>query len=156
MNISAIWLEFQGEGDEVLDAEPFGTEVEDTGGKEFRQFFIAPSVLFRHCRDERLQGISQSLAPLVERSLHYGFEKAFIAAEILPGIAPQAYDCRFDFGRRVERALTDSEQIFYVVPSLQQTVCRTLWSRASRLSSQPLLSVSCTLPAEYAPCGPES
>ena len=37
--------------------------------------------------------------------------------------------------------------------SAGQTVCRTLWSRASRLSSQPPLSVSCTLPAGHVPCG---
>ena len=112
--------EFQSEGDEVLDAEPFGTEVEDGVGYEHGRLFRRQSVLFRHCRDERLQGISQSLAALVERSLHYGFEKGFVAAEIFSGIAPQADDCRFDFGRRVERALADREQIFYVVPCLQQ------------------------------------
>ena len=55
-----LWVNQLGQGHEVLDAEAFGAQVEDgVGGVEsFRQ--------------ERLEGIPQGLAPLVESGFHHG------------------------------------------------------------------------------------
>ena len=112
--------EFEGKGDEVPDAEPFGTEIEDGVGYEPGSLFRGQPVFLRHCRDERLQGISQSLSPLVEGSFHYGFEKGLIASEIFSGVPSEPDDGGFYFRRGVERTLSHSEQIFYVIPGLEQ------------------------------------
>ena len=77
-------LQHAGEGDEVLHAETFRTEVEDRIRKEGGSLSIIPVFSGSLGGDNGTQGVAHGLPPLVERSLDDGLEKTLIASEICP------------------------------------------------------------------------
>ena len=113
-------LKAEGEGDEVLDAELFGAEVEDGVAEEVGELRVGPAFALGFGAGEGLKGITHHLAALAEGGLDDGLEKSFIAAEGGAAVAAQADDGGLDFRGRVEGTGADGEQVFDVIPGLQE------------------------------------
>ena len=67
--------QFYGETDEIFYAQAFRTELEYWICCELRKLVLAPSLTVCLCTDEWLEGVSKSLATLVESGLYYGLEQ---------------------------------------------------------------------------------
>ena len=74
--------QLQGEGDEVFYAEAFGAEVKDGSGGEVGQLVFCPVLAVGFGTDQGLEGVSQSLAALVEAGLDDGLEQGLVTAEV--------------------------------------------------------------------------
>ena len=68
----------------------------------------------------RTQGVADHLAALSECSLHHPHKKGLVAVEVFDGVAAQADDGALDLGRGIEDRFIDREEVFDVVPRLQQ------------------------------------
>ena len=113
-------LEPVGKADEILNPEALRTQVEHRVGEEGLDLLFAQALLCRHFSDKGFERIAQGLAPLVETRLDYGLEQFLVASEVGAGIPAQADYCGFYLWRRIEGSFAHREQIFYVVPGLQQ------------------------------------
>ena len=110
----------EGEGDEVLDAELLRTKVEDRVAQECRELVFGPFFPLGLGAGQGLEGVAHHLAALAEGSLDDGLEEGFVAAEGLAAVPAQPDDGGLDLGRRGETAGADGEEIFDVIPGLQQ------------------------------------
>ena len=110
----------EGEGDEVLDAELLRTKVEDRVAQECRELVFGPFFLLGLGAGQGLEGVAHHLAALAESRLDDGLEEGLVAAEGLAAVPAQPDDGGLDLGRRGEAAGSDGEQVFDVVPGLQQ------------------------------------
>ena len=71
-------------------------------------------------RARGLRGVAHHLAALAESRLDDGLEEGLVAAEGLAAVPAQPDDGGLDLGRRGETAGADGEEIFDVIPGLQQ------------------------------------
>ena len=77
--------------------------------------------------------VAQHLAPLAERRLDHPHEEPLVAVEPLDAVAAQADDGALDLRRGIEDRLVDREEVFDVVPRLQQHAQDAVLLRAGRL-----------------------
>ena len=70
--------------------------------------------------DKRLQRVAQGLAPLAEGGLDDRAEQLLVAAQRGAGIPGQADNRGLDLRRGIESPGTHSEEIFNVVPGLEE------------------------------------
>ena len=110
----------EGEGDEVLDAELLRTKIEDRVAQESRELVFSPFFPLGLGAGQGLEGVAHHLAALAEGSLDDGLEEGLVAAEGLAAVPAQPDDGGLDLGGRGETAGADGEEIFDVIPGLQQ------------------------------------
>ena len=71
-------------------------------------------------RQQASQGVAQGLATHAEGGLHHRAEEHGVAAQVGDAVAGEAHDAGLDLWRRVEDFLADGEEVFDVVPCLQE------------------------------------
>jgi hypothetical protein len=69
---------------------------------------------------ERLEGVAEDLAALIESGLDKEPEERFVAREVGTLIAGEPYDGTFDFRGRREDVFVDGEEVLDMIPSLYQ------------------------------------
>ena len=79
------------------------------------------------------QRVADHLAPLAEGGFHHLDEQRLVAPQALRGIAAQADDGALDLRGRIENRLVDGEEIFDVVPRLQEHREDAVLLRSGRL-----------------------
>ena len=90
------------------------------------------------------QGVADRLAALVEGRLDHLHEQPFIAVETLHAVAAQADDGALDLRRRIENALADGKQVFYIVKACKRhSGYRTLSIPAARRYVPPPRAAPC-------------
>lgn len=106
-DLCLMLLEEARQRDKLLDTELLGTLGED---------------LCRVARvvgaKERLEGVAQGLASLVEPRLDDLLEEGFGAAEVGALVANEADDSALDLGGWVEDVLVDREEVLNIIPRL--------------------------------------
>ncbi len=98
--------------DKLPDGELFGS---------FRHYVLLKEALRNGSAGEYLaQTHAQHLAPLVEHRLYDALEENLVAAEIGNAVARHSYHGALHFGRRIEDIFVYREEIFHVVPRLNE------------------------------------
>ena len=81
---------------------------------------LEESVVGLHGCEELTERYAQHLTPLSEDSLYQSAEQAFVAVEMVHLITCHTYDGTLHFGRRIEHMLVNGEEIFHVIPRLNE------------------------------------
>ena len=95
--------------DEVVQRELLGAEAEE-----------AVVAALESASEQGLEGVAECLATAVEGRLDDGFVQPFVAAELLPIVACQSHHGALHLGRRIEGRGGDGEEVFHVVPGLNE------------------------------------
>lgn len=102
-----LTLELKGQGHKIIHSKTLRAEIKDRIGQQL-------------LRNQRLQGVAESLPTLAEGSLHNRTEELFITAEGHAGIACQTDHSRLDLRWRIKGSGSHSKQIFNVIPCLKE------------------------------------
>ena len=100
-----------GQFHKLRDAELFGAE---------RQVGLFQQGVDSLLRQKLAERDTQHLAPLVEHGFHNALEQVLVATEVLHIVALHADDGALHLWRRIEDRRLDGEEIFHVVPCLNE------------------------------------